>query len=275
MRIKLFILFLGLFLFVPLSSYSAVITFTDEFDTYATEADMLSNWDIKHRNYSAPVWDYNFNTSGRLTVTDMYHGTSDPDNYPVRRITYFYHYLPATVDGDFTLQLSLGWTGVNLIDTVHIGMSAGTYNISYVNINDFNAGAGGTGEFKTRVNDSINDILYDVTTPANSAPLATTGTSTFTISRINGQLKIDISVDNGAIVYSSATVPNDEDLTQIWFSVGNRENTVMSDVYIDSINFSGYSSTYQEVTESDAIPEPLTLIMLVASMSGLIVRRFR
>jgi hypothetical protein len=270
MRIRFFILFLGLVLLAPLPSRAAVITFSDEFNTYAAEADMTANWDIVHYNYTSPVWNYNFNTPGRLTVTDMYHGATNPDTYPVRRITYFHHSLPSAVDGDFTLQMNMGWTGVNLSDTVHIGLSAGTYYISYANINDLSAT--GTGNFKTRVNDSDQDILHDVTTPNDSAPLVTTGTSLFTISRTNGLLSIDISVNNGAVAYSSITVPNDEDLTQIWFSIGTREQSVMSDVYIESVTFSGESSSYQEPT---AVPEPLSLITLIASLSGLLIKKFR
>lgn len=262
-------------------SFSAEITFSENFSSYSTIDDMEANgWlvDLYNHRATQPYLDYSISPNS-FAVNELYYGTEN-FRYETSRIFLEARYrLPAPIDGDFNLSMDLSWLSPNNANKQEIWLmfqSPAGGHITGAQYIDNSTGSQGYLYSRFYNLGSSPATYSDNSTTIGSA--TSDGAATITISRQNGILTVrnELTEANGIPVGSnpptaqvSTNTYTQQDFQIISIFLNAYKDASMGDLFIHNVDFTGESSTYQPPV---AVPEPLSAVLLFFSCSCGILR---
>ena len=279
---RLLFIFAGLILFARCAT-AAQVTFNEDFAGYTTLENMeTAGWTFNISNHSSSANYCQYSISqGQFALTELEHGTVDPDPYggiPSIAFLEMSYRLPVAVDGDFTLSVDVSWTTTSVDNQQHIwAMMQSPQGHHYTGAWYEDTYPSSEGRLHSRYFDKNASNYPEDQTTLNSA--TSNGGATFTISRTGNTLTVtsELTQANGSAVGSNPPTAEvsvtdmyaNDDFQIIALFLDRSAYADMGDMFINNVSFTGESSTYNPV------PEPASIMFLAAGILALIKRRIK
>ena len=252
---------LSILLFIGSKSNAATVFFEDDFDQ-----GNIDNWNLIYSSHpvdiatsSNPPFNYYF-TASSLVIDQVYNSTP----YPVSDVLLTQVRLSHLVDveiADYTLSMDFSWTMNSTQDGQQIFIGAATA--------DGYAKVGMADMYTHTLGEYGNNEIFGQSSPALGNVTQLSSSATVKLTRENDVISAywNDTLVSSKIGSSSPLVSINIDLLDL-IKYWTHENLTFGSVSIDSVSFQG------ETIESDAIPEPASVLLLGLSLIG-VIRKLR